>query len=72
MIDIHNHILPGLDDGSKDIEQSLAMAEIAVKDGITTIVATPHIITGLYENSREDILQAVENLNRILQKKTYP
>ncbi len=43
MIDLHCHILPGLDDGSADMDQSLAMARMAVQDGITDIVATPHL-----------------------------
>lgn len=42
MVDLHCHILPGLDDGAKTIEDSLAMAESAVSDGITHVVATPH------------------------------
>jgi protein-tyrosine phosphatase len=42
MIDIHCHILPGLDDGPEGIEESLAMAESAIADGITHVVATPH------------------------------
>jgi protein-tyrosine phosphatase len=42
MIDLHCHILPGLDDGAKTIDDSLAMAEDAIADGITHIVATPH------------------------------
>src|SRR6202043_2109784 len=42
MVDIHCHILPGLDDGPKTMEESLAMAESAIEDGITHVVATPH------------------------------
>ena len=42
MVDLHCHILPGLDDGAKTIEDSLAMAEDAIQDGITHVVATPH------------------------------
>jgi len=42
MIDLHCHILPGLDDGAKSIEDALAMAEDAIADGITHVVATPH------------------------------
>jgi len=46
MIDLHCHILPGLDDGAKTLEDSLEMARIAVSDGIKTIVATPHFFRG--------------------------
>lgn len=42
MVDVHCHILPGLDDGPQDSEVSLAMAETAIADGITHVVATPH------------------------------
>lgn len=42
MVDLHCHILPGLDDGPKNIEDSLAMAEDAIADGITRVTATPH------------------------------
>ena len=45
MIDVHCHILPGLDDGPEAIEESLAMAESAIADGITHVVATPHSST---------------------------
>jgi len=42
MVDLHCHILPGVDDGPAEIEESLAMAESAINDGITHVVATPH------------------------------
>lgn len=42
MIDIHHHLLPGLDDGARNMDMSLAMAEMAIADGITHIACTPH------------------------------
>lgn len=42
MVDIHCHILPGLDDGARSIEESVRMAKMAVNDGITDVIATPH------------------------------
>lgn len=42
MVDIHCHILPGLDDGAKSLEEALQMAEMAIEDGITHVVGTPH------------------------------
>lgn len=46
MIDIHSHILPGLDDGAKDMETAIEMARIAVKDGIKKMITTPHLFRG--------------------------
>ena len=43
MIDLHSHILPGVDDGARSMDDSLALARDAVLDGITAIVATPHV-----------------------------
>lgn len=65
MLDIHCHILPDIDDGAKDIDESLKMCEIARKDGINTIVATPHLNPGVYEPERELILAKVNELNRL-------
>jgi len=42
MVDLHCHILPGIDDGAQTIEDSLEMAEDAIRDGIKCVVATPH------------------------------
>src|SRR5579863_4091652 len=56
MIDIHCHILPGLDDGAETIEEASAMAEMAIADGITHIVGTPHA-NGAYPFAPELIRQ---------------
>jgi protein-tyrosine phosphatase len=65
MLDLHCHILPGIDDGAKDLDESLKMCELARKDGINTIVATPHLNPGVYEPERELILAKVNELNRL-------
>jgi protein-tyrosine phosphatase len=64
MVDLHCHILPGIDDGPDDFESALAMAESAIQDGITHVVATPH------SNSRYDFdFPRVRELQNELQKK---
>jgi len=62
MIDIHCHILPGIDDGARDPTTSLAMARMAVEDGIEAIVCTPHITPGIYDNDALVIYDALERL----------
>ncbi len=69
MIDLHCHLLPGIDDGAPTLETSLAMARIAVADGITKIYCTPHIYPGLYENTGPDIKHRVSMLQLILRDK---
>lgn len=72
MIDIHNHILPGLDDGSQSLDESIRMAKLAVEEGIESIIATPHHANGKYENRAVDIVKAVEQLNAELVKQNIP
>lgn len=68
MIDIHSHILPGIDDGAKDINESLELARGAVAEGIRTIIATPHHQNGHYLNDKESILEKVAQLNGVLRQ----
>jgi len=57
MVDIHHHLLFGVDDGSKSLEQSVAMVQMAMQDGITHIVATPHANDRyLYDRASHEIL----------------
>ena len=48
MVDIHCHILPGVDDGAENIEEALQMLWKSARAGVETIVATPHILSGVY------------------------
>ncbi len=70
MIDIHSHILPGLDDGAPDIKTSIAMARIAADDGIHTIIATPHLTDAA--SLKEKLIEAVAQLNTTLQQYKIP
>jgi protein-tyrosine phosphatase len=68
MIDIHNHVLPGLDDGAQTLEESLEMCRISLNDGVRIIVATPHTLNSVYENNRSTILAKVEELNAVIDR----
>lgn len=69
MFDLHCHLLPSIDDGAIDLDMALAMARMAVDDGITTIVCTPHIYPGVYENTKAGIEAAVTRLQRELDER---
>ncbi|MBB1324330.1 capsule biosynthesis protein CapC [Pseudoalteromonas sp. SR45-1] len=62
MIDIHSHILPGIDDGAKDLKESLALLTIAQNDGITHMVATPHIHIGRFNNFASQLYSELASL----------
>jgi protein-tyrosine phosphatase len=66
VIDLHCHIIPGVDDGAQSLSDSINMARNAVEQGIHTIVATPHHRNNSYENKKSDIINRVEELNRAL------
>jgi len=66
MIDLHCHIIPGIDDGARDLDASLAMARAFVADGVTTVACTPHILPGVYQNTGPQIRSAVADLQRHL------
>jgi protein-tyrosine phosphatase len=68
MIDLHAHLLPGLDDGAKTLEESVQMCWVSYKDGVRTIVATPHTLNGHYLNNRDTILLKVQELNTAIKK----
>ena len=66
LVDLHCHILPGIDDGSPDLEHSLFLANEAVKDGVTHILATPHHLDNEYVNHKDKVIQLVQDFQREL------
>ena len=66
MIDLHCHLLPGIDDGPATLEEALEMARIAVANGITESHVTPHLHPGRWENDRPKIAAAVETYQMAL------
>jgi protein-tyrosine phosphatase len=66
MIDIHCHLLPAIDDGATSLEEALALAEIAVNDGIETCILTPHVYPGRWDNNAASITRAVADFRQAL------
>lgn len=64
MLDIHNHILPGIDDGSKNMETTIEMLKIAKNDGIEKIIATPHFYKFNYENNYSDVVNLIKEIRK--------
>lgn len=62
MVDIHGHWLPGVDDGAKNLAMSLAMARMAVADGVSTVLATPHHLNGVYRTEAATVRTEVAAL----------
>jgi protein-tyrosine phosphatase len=72
VIDLHCHLLPGIDDGARDLAVSLEMARMAVADGVTVVACTPHILPGLYDNAGPQIRAATQHLQRALTQENIP
>lgn len=65
-VDIHSHILPGIDDGSPDLETSVRFVKSLTELGFNQLIATPHILKELYPNSKETITKARQGLQTAL------
>jgi len=72
MVDLHGHLLPGIDDGARSLEQALNMARQAVADGITLSVLTPHHLNGVYHNPARQVREHCSVFRRHLRENGIP
>lgn len=68
-VDVHAHILPELDDGPVDIEQSIEIIKEMYAMGYRKIIATPHVMSGYYNNTPDNILQSLQTLRNVLKRR---
>ena len=71
-VDIHCHLLPGIDDGAGDWRDTLAMARMAAADGIGTIVTTPHQLGNFAQNTGDDIRHLTAQVQNVLREQKIP
>ena len=69
-VDIHSHILPGIDDGAKNVMESFELIKKMKNLGFSKIIGTPHTYPGLYNNTSETIKKSYDNLKKKLPKNT--
>jgi protein-tyrosine phosphatase len=67
VIDIHCHVLPGIDDGARDLDESIAFARVAESDGTTVLVATPHV-SYTHPNDSQTVREGVARVNEALRE----
>jgi len=71
-VDIHCHMLPGIDDGAADWDESLAMAKMACADGIRSVVVTPHQLGGYGQNTGEIVRELTKEFRQLMQRHDIP
>ncbi|QDU87684.1 Tyrosine-protein phosphatase YwqE [Pirellulimonas nuda] len=71
-VDIHCHMVPGIDDGASDANESLAMAQIAVDEGFDTVICTPHQLGQFARNTKQRVGAAVTELQELLDSANIP
>lgn len=67
-IDIHSHLLPGIDDGAKTVYESIILIEKFEEIGIKNVITTPHIMQDVWPNENETINNALESVKKLLKK----
>jgi len=71
-IDMHSHLLPGLDDGLKELDQTIAFVSELHQLGYHSLICTPHILSDLYPNNPETIIPKLDIVRAALKEKDIP
>lgn len=71
-VDMHSHLIPGIDDGSPDTATSITLIKGLSELGFTKIITTPHIMWDMYKNNRDTILQKLELLSKAVKLEGIP
>jgi protein-tyrosine phosphatase len=72
LVDLHAHVLPGLDDGPTGAEESLALLVAMARQGVTTVVAAAHALDGRYNATRDVVLRETERVSQLLVQQSIP
>lgn len=72
MVDLHCHLLPGIDDGSKSMEISLRLAKEATENGVTHALLTPHHMNGRYTNHKQDVIRRTKEFQEQINAHNIP
>jgi len=72
MIDLHAHLIPGIDDGPADIDAALELVRAQAKDGVTVAFATPHVYPGQWDNTRSSITAVFATFQYALERLNIP
>lgn len=72
LVDVHCHILPGVDDGAKSMEEALELLKTQAQQGVRKIILTPHYREGYFETSREEIREVYQRVCRMVDRKRIP
>lgn len=69
--DLHSHLIPGIDDGAEDLDQSMAMIEGMQRLGFRKLITTPHVMMDSYKNNAQSILTGLEKVQQAIREKAW-
>lgn len=70
--DMHSHLLPGIDDGAKDLDHTIGMLRKFAELGYEKLILTPHVMSGVYNNTTEIILAKLEEVRQVIKELEIP